>query len=99
MPTLITEKTVTARKTHCCLCCGVVAIQPGDTYQRTVLAYDGRVYTWVSCAGCDSITDDVWDWCGRPDEGVGIDSYHEWAVEHRDDPRAVAYLDRLAGDE
>ncbi len=94
MPDLISEKTVRARKPHKCRCCGVIAIQPGQEYLREVLKYDGRVYTWISCSGCEEITAEVYTWCGDPEEGINHGDYAEWAEEHRDDPRAKAYLKR-----
>jgi len=98
MPEFITSKTVKARKPHRCECC-TVAIQPGDTYCRETYVHDGSVYDWVSCTECAAINADVWDWCYQPDEGVGADEYAEWASEHPDDPRALAYLARRGGGE
>ena len=95
MPDLISERTVTARKPHHCRCCDSVAVQPGDTYRRSTYAYDGRVYTWISCQPCNEISGDVWDWWDQPEEGCGRDSYIEWAEENPADPRAVAYLHRV----
>ena len=86
MPTLLSSKTVTARKPHRCGSCSTVAVQPGDTYTRESYVYDGRAYTWVSCADCAALMPEVWDWAGMPDEGVGPDEYAEWALDHRDDP-------------
>lgn len=98
MPTLIAEKTVTARKPHRCLCCGAIAIQPGQMYHRETYVYDGRVYDWVSCADCNMIGGDVYEWYGEPGEGVSADEYDEWATEHQEtDPRALAYLNRRWG--
>lgn len=96
MPELVSSTRVRARKAHRCLCCSVVAIQPGQEYQREVFKYDGRVYTWVSCDDCKAISGEVFDWYGQPwDEGVGADEFHEWATEHESsDPRAAAYLAR-----
>ena len=94
MPHLISEKKVTARKAHGCMLCTATAIQPGQQYIREVYAFDGRVYTWISCTDCAAIGGEVYEWYGQPDEGVGADSYYEWACEHRDDARAVAYLAR-----
>lgn len=98
MPSLIAEKTVTARKPHRCLCCGVVAIHPGQRYHRETYVYDGRVYDWVSCADCNEIQGDVYEWHGCPDEGVGADEFDEWAMENRgEDSRAEKYLIRRWG--
>lgn len=99
MPEFVSSSKVTARKPHRCQCCGVVAIQPGQKYDRSVFVYDGRIYTWVSCADCDAINGEVFDWCGQPwDEGIGADQFAEWATEHQNtDPRAAAYLARRYG--
>lgn len=96
MPELISSTRVKARKVRECLCCGAVAIHPGQEYQRDVFKFDGRVYTWVSCDDCKDIGGEVFDWCGQPwDEGVGQDQFDEWATEHEaTDPRAAAYLAR-----
>lgn len=99
MPELISSKTVRARKAHQCRCCGGVAIQPGDTYDRAVFVYDGLIYTWVTCRACSEITDEVFTWAGSPyDEGIGADTYCEWARDMEGDEKwggaARAYLIR-----
>ena len=96
---VLSSKTVTARKAHACMECGAVAIRPGDEYLREACLHDGAVYTWVVCTDCRALTDVVWDWAGEPyDEGIGMDTYTEWAHEHVDDPKhgeqARAYLAR-----
>lgn len=98
MTTLLSSKIVTARKPHRCCNCEVVCIQPGQQYRRAASVFDGRAYTWVSCADCDAIFDVVWEWAGEPwGDGIGPDSYAEWAHEMRDqDERAAAYLARRA---
>lgn len=98
MPELLSEKTVTARKSHRCECCGVVCIQPGDRYVRCAYVYDCRAYTWVSCRECDAINAEVYSWAGQPDEGISADEFQGWAEEHQRDPvhgePARAYLVR-----
>lgn len=98
MSIVIKSATVKARKTHRCMNCGCVAIQPGQTYERQTCVYDGRIYDWVSCAACNAIFGLVWDYWGEPDEGIGEDSYVDWADEHENDPAygelARAYLAR-----
>jgi hypothetical protein len=103
MPTLISEKTVTARKPHVCQCCGGIAVKPGDTYNRATYVYDGRVYDWVSCTECQAVAGDVFEYAGDPEGGVGLDVYQEWAEDaaaySRNDAvreAAKAYLARLA---
>lgn len=102
MPQLLKSKTVTARKPHRCACCGEGAVKVGERYQRETYIYDGRVYDWVSCNECASLQMHVWDWAGRPEEGIGADAYIEWAREHHEDREhgqcARAYLARVDGD-
>lgn len=98
MTTLIKSATVKARKAHCCMNCGAVAILPGQTYERNTCVYDGRIYDWVSCDDCNAIAGLVYDYWGEPDEGIGEDSYVDWACEHENDPEhgpaARAFLAR-----
>lgn len=96
MNLVLKSKHPVARKPHACDNCGQRCIQPGDKYRRTSCVSDGRVYDWVSCAGCDAIFLDVWTWAGDPDEGIGPDSFQEWAREHAEtDERAAAYLAKI----
>lgn len=101
MFTVLKQQTPTARKAHRCGSCDTLAVRPGQTYRRTTILYDGRVYDWVDCPDCLAINGLVWEWSGMPEEGIGPDSYHEWAHEHRNDetwgPQARAYLDRTGG--
>lgn len=96
--TLLSAKTVTARKTHACSTCNTTAIRPGEQYRRQVYAYDGTVYTWIACQPCNAIHDRVWQWASNW-EGIDADDYAEWAEEYRDHatdgPAARAYLARL----
>jgi hypothetical protein len=96
MPQLLSRKTVTARVPHPCETCGTTAIAAGERYVREALVYDGRAYTWVQCLPCSGLSSAVWEWAGHPDEGIGMDDYHEWATESLNDPemgdRAAAYL-------
>ena len=88
------HSTPVARKAHRCDWC-YTTIQPGEKYHRSTNIYDDRIYDWIACAACDALCLDVWDWSYRPDEGVGEDSFMEWAREHADvDPRARDYLAR-----
>ncbi|MCT1459891.1 hypothetical protein M3G03_10145 [Aestuariimicrobium sp. p3-SID1156] len=87
MPELLREATPKARKRHCCsLCHG--PIDPGYTYCRATLAYDGTVYDWLECAACleDAIADAVWRWCFH--DGIDSDCACEWANEVVDDTDA-----------
>lgn len=89
--------TPTARKPHRCdCCCGT--IQPGEKYHRSTNIYDDQLYDWVACMACDGIVATVWEWVGRPDEGISEDSFAEWARAHVDGPehgeRARAYITR-----
>jgi len=94
MITLLSKRTVRARKPHTCWICGGGAVVKGQMYERASYAADGTAYTLVSCLDCAALNRDVWDWSWS-DEGIGPDEYQEWAEEHSDDPRAVRLLNRL----
>lgn len=97
MPELLRESRPKARKDHHCSCCTGL-IPAGTTYGRETLIYDGRIYDWLTCDGCEGLTYIVYEWAYCPDEGVGPEEYTEWAEENRDDPEygkaARAYLAR-----
>jgi hypothetical protein len=102
MPTLLHEARPTARKDHRCSCCNG-AIRVGQPYSRDTFVYDGRVYDWLTCPGCEPLRAIVWDWStAMYDEGLGADDYREWASDNQDDPvhgeAARAFLARSAGD-
>lgn len=85
MPTCLREANPVARKAHRCDCCNG-HIEPGERYHRSTNLYDGRVYDFRCCNGCDGLTSVVWDWAGRPDEGVNCEDFIEWAQgEHESD--------------
>ena len=95
------QSTPTARKAHrCSLCDGT--IPAGDTYTRSSNVFDGHVYDFLTCQGCeaDRILIRVYDWYGDPDEGVSFDDAIEWATEHAAHgdgaarSAAARYLDR-----
>lgn len=95
------QSTPTARKAHrCSLCDGT--IPAGDTYTRSSNVFDGHVYDFLTCQGCeaDRILGRVYDWYGDPDAGVSFDDAIEWATEHAEHGDGVAraaaarYLDR-----
>lgn len=83
-----------ARKEHRCEWCRTT-INPGDTYSRQTCAYDGRLYDWVACLACLSISHVVSAYWGHPSEGIDETSYHDWAEENAEDERAVAWLSRV----
>ena len=91
------EATPTARKAHKCGWC-YGTIQPGEKYHRSTNIYDDRLYDWIACVACARLCPLVWDWSYRPDEGVGEDSFQEWALDHQGDAQhaeaACAYLVR-----
>ena len=93
------HSTPTARKAHRCDWC-YGPIQVGEKYHRSTNIYDDRLYDWVACFACEALCAIVWDWAYRPDEGIGEDSFAEWANDHRDDPEhgeaARGYLARRA---
>ena len=93
--TLLRQKLVKARVEHGCLVCTGTAIHAGETYLRSTYAYDGRVYDWVLCSNCEAMTSDVWDWSNQDDDGIGADTYYEWASEYRDDPRSIELYRRM----
>ena len=102
MSQLIREASLKARKTHqCSYCTG--PIEPGLTYLRKTLVFDGRVYDWLTCGRCrdDEIFRRVWGWTYR-DDGIDSDTAHEWAseaVEHgspEDAEAARKFLERWA---
>lgn len=94
MPNLLRSSTPTARKAHRCYTCNG-AIKPGEKYRRAVYLGDDGLYEWVTCPPCDELTQVVWDWAGRPHEGVTDEEFAEWARESSDDPRAAAFLARI----
>ena len=84
-----------ARKAHRCANCSA-RIHPGETYSRQTNVYDGRIYDWVSCDPCEAIFQTIWDWAGRPDEGICSDTFFDWALDHRGESAdARAYLSRV----
>ena len=89
--------TPTARKPQRCDWC-YGPIQPGERYHRSTNIYDDRLYDWIACRACEALCVTVWEWAYRPDEGIGEDTYAEWAQDHCDDPefgeQARAYLAR-----
>lgn len=101
MTTLLRETSPTARKNHWCHLCNKT-IHPGERYLRTTTAYDGTVGDFIKCAPCadDAITARVWDWFGRPEDGIHGDDAHEWATEMvihgtpEDQKAAKNYLER-----
>lgn len=85
MPTLISDKIVTARKTHLCCTCDALAADVGQKYRRTTYAYDGVVYNWVQCQACKDLAPAIYDWSSAyADEGITRDDYNEWAYDHKD---------------
>ncbi|GLB62683.1 hypothetical protein NCCP2495_05610 [Dietzia sp. NCCP-2495] len=95
------QSTPTARKAHhCSLCHGTISA--GETYTRSSNVFDGHVYDFLTCQGCeaDRILGRVYDWCGDPDEGVSFDDAIEWATDHAEHGGGAAkgaasrYLDR-----
>ena len=88
-PTLISNRTVKARKRHLCRTCDQDAVQPGETYRRAVYVFDGSVYAWIQCQPCRDCTPFVWEWCGNVEDGINSDDYCEWSRDmsvHATDP-------------
>lgn len=97
MPTLLRGSTPTARKAHRCYTCRG-NITPGEKYNRSVYLGDDGLYEWVACLPCNALTPVVWDWAGRPDEGVTDEEFIEWARESPNDLAAIAFLTRIGVD-
>lgn len=80
MPMCLRDAKPVARKAHRCDCC-TGRIEPGERYSRSTNIYDGRVYDFRSCAACESLVSEVWNWAGKPDEGVNCEDFIEWAQD------------------
>lgn len=52
------QSDVKARKQHVCSECSG-HIEPGETYQRTFMVYDGRCDVWKTCPDCRALLDYV----------------------------------------
>lgn len=77
-----------------CSCC-LSAIPKGTKYSRSTNIFDGRIYDFLTCAECERIFPDVWQWWSLSyDEGIGSDEFDEWASENQDKPGAQEYLRR-----
>lgn len=100
MPELLKRLTPVARKPHLCSCCHAMAVHPGERYERSTYLFDGRVYDWVSCTPCKALAPFVFEWAVDSDEGIGRDTYFEWATEMTNDvvhgEAARAWLFRAA---
>ena len=85
MPELLKRLSPVARKAHLCSCCHAVAVRPGERYDRSTYLADGTVYDWVICPPCKALAPLVWHWATVPAEGIGRDTYFEWATEMAND--------------
>lgn len=88
-----TSSTPKARKRHWCEVCGW-AIEPGETYQRTVTFDGGDVITWIAHLDpCQKASNLAWtagyDECGEYITATGI---AEWASEYADRDEIAAEL-------
>lgn len=96
----IKRRTPLARKSHGCQFCSSLAIQAGQAYVRDTLVYEGRVYDWVACCACDQLVVEVCDWSGGyGDDGIGSETFFEWACDNTNLPEAVEFLKRYIGDD
>lgn len=83
MPEQFRSEFRAARKAHQCgMCCAT--IEAGERHHVSTNVFDGRVYDFRTCAGCedDRILAEVYAWCYSPDEGVNAEAAFEWAHEH-----------------
>lgn len=90
-----------ARKAWRCGLCNA-RINPGDQHAYQVNVYDGHIYTWRDCLGCDrdGILNYVHDWTGGyHDEGVDYEAAIEWAEEAANWPRYWLYGRQIGGHE
>ncbi len=66
-----------ARTPHTCNLC-VRVIQPGETYERQTNLFDGRIYTFKTCAHCQQLAalylHEWWD----DDAGYGPETVDSW---------------------
>jgi len=70
-----------ARKNHRCETC-TTTIPAGETYLNQRCVFDGRVYTYKSCALCVELDHYVIAWMGGwDDDGLNLDTVEEWARE------------------
>jgi len=74
---LLTNAWPVARKPHRCELCRRV-IDPGEKYNRQSSVYDGRAYTFKSCAHCIALIDLYPDTIELADEGYTEDDLREW---------------------
>ena len=75
---VIREEQRKARKPHTCSYCGEV-IQPGETYDYTVLCYDD-MYEWKSHIKCSFIAQQLWEYID-PDEGMTAENFDEGCTD------------------
>ena len=81
------ESRPTARKPHRCSLCGRL-IAPGETYERAANVFDGRAYTWKTCAHCEAAIKhtslgDYLDDCASWNDGYGPDDVSGWEPQTR----------------
>ncbi len=82
------ESRPTARKPHrCSMCHRLIGV--GETYEAVRNVYDGRAYTWKTCAHCEaaaevtSLGDYLYECAAFDDDGYGPDSVAEWEPRTR----------------
>ena len=92
LPTVSSESTVTARKTHCCCECDM-QINKGDRYVVFEGMWNGEWERYKRCVDCVEAINDYWDRpgavSGDPDDviefGCAIESLEEWARDQDPD--------------
>lgn len=78
MVTVISEKTVKARKAHRCGFCNM-QIDPGTRYNLAFLVYD-EPYTWREHLHCRELANKIIDWSDLDDCGCSADDFKHFVV-------------------
>lgn len=81
--TLASKERKARKEHHCNFCDGL--IEKGETYDWSKNICDGTLYEWKAHKKCSFLCSELWDYAGRPDEGMDEelfqDSLHEFCQE------------------
>jgi len=91
MSGFVRRATPTAHYQWRCDDCGARIVK-GETYFRTSTGGGGTVWDWLDCLACGAMARDVWAWWGND---FGFEVFAEWVDAHLEDPRAIAWLQRI----